>query len=648
MDAAQGMPEVRKSRRSLLEDWLLLVGASVFVTFWIVQSALDALIFDREGIEGVPKEILTTDPEELFNRVLFLVLLIAFLWYAQRASRRGKLREDALRFFDEANAVLASSLDYRITLAHLADLTVPYLADWCVVQVAEDGGSLDQLAVAHEDPEKVAWARELQERYPTDPDAPQGAPNVLRTGRSELYPDISDEMLVATSRDDEHLELMRRLGFSSAMVVPLVARGKTLGVITFVSAESGRRFGEEDLNRAESLARRAALAVDNARLYREARREIIERQRAVAGLLAAQRIARLGNWEYDIRKDRVQWSDELFRIFGVSPLEFTPTYATFFELVHPDDRWSVRREIARIRRGQEGSSLDYRIVRPDGEEISVHTEYSVVRNSSGRPFRLVGTIQDITERRRSERAIEERNEELARSNRELEQFAYVASHDLQEPLRMVSSYTQLLRRRYGGQLGEDADDFINFAVDGANRMQILINDLLAYSRVGTRGGEMVPTEAGGVLEAAKKNLQTAIEEAGAHVAETGPLPAVMGDHMQLVQLFQNLLGNAIKFCQDGQKPEVYVGAEATEDGMWLFTVRDNGIGMDPQYAERVFVIFQRLHTRSEYPGTGIGLAICKKIVERHGGKIWVESAPGEGSTFYFTLRPASQQRGIKR
>ncbi len=232
-------------------------------------------------------------------------------------------------------------------------------------------------------------------------------------------------------------------------------------------------------------------------------------------------------------------------------------------------------------------------------------------------------------------------EELTRSNRELEQFAYVASHDLQEPLRMVSSYTQLLKRRYGGKLGEDADDFINFAVDGANRMQTLIMDLLVYSRVGTQGKELVPTEAEGAFEAAKKNLEKTIEEAGAAVVAE-PLPVVMGDGSQLVQLFQNLTANAIKFgSPERERPEVSVGA-TLEDGMWLFSVRDNGIGVDPQYAERVFVLFQRLHTRGEYPGTGMGLAICKKIVERHGGRIWVESESGEGSTFFFTLRPENK------
>ncbi len=226
-------------------------------------------------------------------------------------------------------------------------------------------------------------------------------------------------------------------------------------------------------------------------------------------------------------------------------------------------------------------------------------------------------------------------QDLSRSNAELEQFAYVASHDLQEPLRMVASFTQLLAKRYQGRLDQDADEFIGFAVDGATRMQQLINDLLAYSRVGTRGKPPAPADLNEILGHAEANLHEAIKESSTVVTHE-PLPQVDGDQSQLIQLFQNLLANAIKF-RGQEPPRIHISAQPWEQG-WRLAVQDNGIGIAPEHQERIFAIFQRLHPRDEYPGTGIGLAICKKIVERHGGRIWVESAPGQGATFYFNIQ----------
>ena len=240
----------------------------------------------------------------------------------------------------------------------------------------------------------------------------------------------------------------------------------------------------------------------------------------------------------------------------------------------------------------------------------------------------------LVERKQSEEVLAVQAKELARSNTELQHFAYVASHDLQEPLRMVTSYTQLLAKRYKGQLDTDADEFIAYAVDGGTRMQALINDLLTYSRVGTQGKDFELIDCEAVLDRTLVNLQAAVQENEA-VLTHYPLPTVMADDSQLGQVFQNLIGNAIKYHGDEQ-PEVHIGAER-RNGVWLFSVRDNGIGIDPEHAERIFLIFQRLHTRAEYSGTGIGLAICKRIVERHGGRIWVESEPGKGSSFYFTI-----------
>ncbi|HSL29052.1 MAG TPA: ATP-binding protein [Anaerolineales bacterium] len=303
------------------------------------------------------------------------------------------------------------------------------------------------------------------------------------------------------------------------------------------------------------------------------------------------------------------------------------------ELVYPDDIASTASALRRVADGMASIRFEARFRDRDG---SYHwLAWAVV--ISPQDELLYGAARDVTQRRLAEEQLQQQADELERSNRELEQFAYVASHDLQEPLRIVSSYVQLLARRYKGKLDQDADEFINYAVEGANRMKTLINDLLAYSRVGTRGKELVPVEMEEVFERVSRNLKIALQESGAALTHDA-LPVVLADDLQMTQLLQNLLGNAIKF-RGARPPRVHFGVRRQEEH-WLFFVRDNGIGIDPQYRERIFVIFQRLHNRSEYPGTGIGLAICRKIVERHGGQIWVESVAGEGATFYFTLQPA--------
>jgi PAS domain S-box-containing protein len=301
-------------------------------------------------------------------------------------------------------------------------------------------------------------------------------------------------------------------------------------------------------------------------------------------------------------------------------------------LVLAEDRQLVHDNAVAMLKGERLSEYEYRILNKGGEvrwimENLVSIEYQ------GRRAAL-GNYIDITDRKHAEGELEKTLHELGRSNEELGQFAYVASHDLQEPLRMVASFTQLLARRYKGKLDDDADEFIRYAVDGVNRMQQLINDLLDYSRVGTRGNPMVEVDCEKVLARVLDSLYARIEETGA-IVDVGVLPALQADAMQMEQLFQNLVGNALKYRGDAV-PHVTVSA-TPEGGEWHFQVKDNGIGIDPAYAERIFIIFQRLHGKEEYEGTGIGLAICKKIVDRHGGRIWVESSPGQGSTFHITL-----------
>lgn len=320
--------------------------------------------------------------------------------------------------------------------------------------------------------------------------------------------------------------------------------------------------------------------------------------------------------------------------FTASMLLGTP----LFELFHEDDRPAIDRSMnVPPDCGARGQTTEVRFKTKDGA-WRIGEIVFVNRLSDPAIGGVVVTVYDVTENREAAQALERQAFELKRSNEDLQQFAYVASHDLQEPLRMVIGYMGLLEKRYAGKLGPEANEFIGFAVDGAKRMQALINDLLVYSRTGTQGKETQEVDSSAILGKTIETLKIAIQENNARVTHD-ELPLVRAEGTQLGQLFQNLIGNALKY-RNGNAPEVHIGCRRAGN-YWEFFVRDNGIGIDPQFAQKVFIIFQRLHTKEQYPGTGIGLAVCKKIVERHGGKIWVESIPQEGSTFYFTL-PATQ------
>ena len=304
-----------------------------------------------------------------------------------------------------------------------------------------------------------------------------------------------------------------------------------------------------------------------------------------------------------------------------------------------DDREVARQNALRMLQAECSQGYEFRVVTKRARLKWVME--TVVPVQYRRKRATLGSLIDITERRLAEERLKQSALEIQRSNAELEQFAYVISHDLQEPLRMVSSYTQLLAKRYRSKLDADADEFISYAVDGAKRMQTLLHELLDYSRVGTRGKPFSLVNCEQAVDQAMANLKIAIEECGATISYD-VLPTVMGDEGQLVRLFQNLIGNAIKFRRQ-EPPQVHISAQRRQHVV-TFSVRDNGIGIDPRHSQSIFEIFRRLHTQQEYPGTGMGLAICKKIVERHGGHISVQSQPGKGSTFYFTISMAGGER----
>jgi PAS domain S-box-containing protein len=404
------------------------------------------------------------------------------------------------------------------------------------------------------------------------------------------------------------------------------------------------------------------VGIEGKTLRLETWRDITARKRKVEALhenetrlKEALELASIGSWELNLVNNAIIWSKEVFEIFEIDPAQFGATYEAFLNTCHPDDRSAVDVAYTNSLKTHTKYEIDHRLLFPDGRIKYVHEQCRSYFNENLEPIRSIGTVLDITERKLAETELRNykdhleelvaaRTAALAASNAELERFAYISSHDLQEPLRMVTCYLQLLEKRYKDKLDDDANDFINFAVDGAKRMKTLINDLLSYSRVGTKGRKFEPINCEQVVKDALDNLAIAIKESGARITYDF-LPTVMGDATQLVQLFQNLIGNAVKF-RGTRQPEILIRTEE-KNGFWKFSVHDNGIGIKQEHFGLIFQVFQRLHGRDEYPGNGIGLAICKKIVERHGGTIEVESVPGVGSTFIFTINTMEPDDGMQ-
>jgi PAS domain S-box-containing protein len=437
---------------------------------------------------------------------------------------------------------------------------------------------------------------------------------------------------VTGRRDFLRARLAADAGLRSAFALPIVIGNRALGALEFYSREA---MAPQDwmLQLAASLGSQIG--------------QLMIRRQAEAALRASEgrfrSLTALSSdwyWEQDENLRFTSMSRGMQDSIGAAPEDYVgKTRWQDAAIGVTEAEWDAHKALLVARRPFH--DFEFGRVATDGSHFYVSVSGEPVFDAEGRFKGYRGVGRDITRRklaqaelRAAHDELEKKARELERSNEELQQFAYVASHDLQEPLRMISSYTQLLERRYGPKLDKDAKEFMAFIVDGAARMKQLIEDLLAYSRVGTRGRELKQVDGEAALFKAIANLRGAVEACRARITHD-PLPTLRADETQLVQLLQNLIGNALKFRGAGA-PQVHVRAEETDDA-WLFRVTDNGIGIEPQYYERIFLMFQRLHGKAEYPGTGIGLTICKKIVDRHGGRIWVDSQPGNGATFLFTL-----------
>ena len=517
-----------------------------------------------------------------------------------------------------------------------------YLAAACKIIVEDCGHAMVWIGFAEEDEAKavraaaqagfdegyletlrITWADTERGRGPTG--------TAIRTGQPCQCRNMQTDPSFAPWRS----EAIKR-GFASSMVLPLLAQGRAFGAVTIYSRQP-EGFGEDEVLLLTDLAADMAYGITSLRhraakaRAEEALQQSEERYR---GLVELSPEAVLVN-----RNGRIVLvNPAALRLFGASSAEQLLGKSPL-ELFHPEFHALVRERIGRVLDGERTSFLEERIVRLDGVAVDVEVVGSAVMDQGERAVQVL--LRDITERKRAQVALQQTAEDLRRSNRDLEQFAYVASHDLQEPLRAVGGYVKLLQHRFPDKLDAKARDYVAGAFEGATRMERLITDLLAYSRVGTHGGNFASADLEAVLEHALNNLAPAINYDRATITHDA-LPALSVDATQIMQLFQNLIGNALKFRGESP-PSIHVGAQR-EQGRWVFSVCDNGIGIEPQYYEKIFQIFQRLHTRKAYPGTGIGLAICKRIVERHGGTIWLESQPGQGSTFFFALPETSAKK----
>lgn len=365
----------------------------------------------------------------------------------------------------------------------------------------------------------------------------------------------------------------------------------------------------------------------------ESRQELKKNNRQ---LREAQQIGEIGSFQFDITNNKLWWSEEMYRIWGVSRKNFDLSYDSILEMMHPVDRGELIGKHQKAIETGEDFELKHRIFLADGQVKWLRVRTRVIENADGVPVELHGISQDITAMQSLQTELEQKAEELLESNRELEQFAYIASHDMKEPLRMISSFMSLLDKNYGSELDDRARKFIHYASDGARRMSVMINDLLEYSRVGRVYSEMENVDTSKVLDDVLRLYAADIEKKNA-VIDSENLPVVQGVQVSLKMLFQNLIGNALKYHHADRPPEVVVTAEDA-GSVWKFSVSDNGIGIEKKYFEEIFHLFRRLHPAEEYIGSGMGLAICKKIVEQHQGSISLDSEPGKGTTFYFTIQ----------
>jgi len=450
------------------------------------------------------------------------------LIYERVARSEAETNAEKLAFMAEASTVLASSLDYQTNLMSVAKLAVNRLADWCAVDITDENNGFHRVALVHRDPSRLEWAREFQKRFTTNASAPHGVAHVMRTGKAKIYTDIPDSMLIALAQDAEHFKILQELGLASAMVVPLIARGRTLGAFTLASESPARRYTQDDLNFAEELARRAALGIDNARLYSEAQDALRE----------------------------VQAKTE---------------------------------EIQRL-----NSELEQRV--------------------------------------------RDRTEELEMMVKELEAFTYSISDDMRGPLRAIDGFTRVLMEEYPKKVDAEGKRLLNIVRANARSLSELIDGLLSFSHLGRQPLDQTDINMEELAQGVFGEVQSKNKEHQV-LLEMQTLPPAFGDRTMIRRILHNLISNAFKFTRPKPDPAIEIGFK--DDGnQHTYYVRDNGVGFDMEYSNKLFGVFQRLHNVEEFEGAGVGLALVQRIVLRHGGRVWAEGKINQGASFFFTLPKA--------
>jgi signal transduction histidine kinase len=522
---------------------------------------------------------------------------------------------------------LSSTLDYQKTLTNIARLVVPQLADWFAVDLVDAEGRFELLEVTHKDPEQVRWARLLRERYPIDPAAPTGAPRVARTGESELYAEISDEMLAARARDEEELAISRQIGYSSAMLVPLIARGRAVGVVSFVATESGKRYDERDLALAEEIGRRAGIALDNAQLYREAQQsrdqlEIIL-QGVADGIFVYAPDSRL--LYANETAARMTGYASVQEMLATAPLAVTRRY----ELVDEQGQPFPLSQLTHLRVFA-GEPEAQAIMGYTKEETRQPERWSLVKSrpvldANGKVAMVVTITHDITERMLAERRKDE--------------FISMASHELKTPVTSLKGFIYILRRRLAKQGDAQILHSLTRMDAQLNKLTDLISDLLDISRMqaGKLSLRAEPFDLDALIDETVETVQAATSTHQLLIeGRTGA--QVVGDQERLGQVFVNLLTNAIKYSPRADKVRVRLARDGEREQA-IVSIQDFGIGIDKTHHERIFERFYQVTDPEEktYPGLGIGLYISCEIVTRHHGRMWVESRKGEGATFSVAL-----------